>query len=84
MLISFEKEWRGGLTHLLAVLALHTRPILRLRAVFRDVTDGVTVATDVHLLVGAIVLTMTSLATVEAWYLRLCEKLALVPSSVFG
>ena len=63
------------MTHLLTVLALDAGPVLWLWTILTNVTDGITVAADINLLVGALVLAMTGLTTVEAGNLRLCRKL---------
>jgi len=63
-------------THLLAVLALDARPVLWLGAVLTNVANGITVSADIYLFVGAIILAMSKLTTVEARNLWLFEELA--------
>lgn len=53
--------------HLLAVGALDAGPVLWLRALLTQVTDGVTVPANEQLLICAVLLTVTFLTTVVAF-----------------
>lgn len=63
---------------LVAVVALDTAPVARLRALLTHVADAIAVPTDHHALVGALGLGMACLPTVEAGSTTAATSLARV------